>query len=504
MSQSASPDPIEPDEPDEPSCDHESGGAPQLPPASWGELLSGSNLFRSIVLAGGVGLHAVNVYVVTTILPSIVREIGGLEYYAWSTTLFVIASIVGAVLSTKLIAQLRPRGAYFVALLVFCFGSALCGSAHSMPWLLVGRTVQGVGGGLLLSICYALIRFVFEPRLWSRAMGLVSGMWGIATLCGPAVGGVFAQAGNWRWAFWSLFPVAGVISLIVWWQLAPSRAEAAEDEADAEQMTRGVPLAQVGLLVAAVLVISVASLSQHLIWNGLGVIAGVGLMGVVIGIDRNATSRLLPTGAYSFSHSLGRVYAVMMLLVVGITTETFVPNFLQTIHHTSPLEAGYLTAAMAAGWTAASLTNSGRIGDAARRVMRRGPIVNMLALLALAVLLPRTATLAGEGALLVGKTLFLVVALGGVGFGIGMAWPHLLLRVLGSALPGEETLASASITIVQLCSIAIASALAGLVANMAGMAEAGNLAGVQRAAFWLFALFAIGPASAAVLMRRVK
>ena len=184
-------------------------------PASWGDLLRGRNGLRSIALAGGVALHAINIYVVTTILPTIIREIGGLAYYAWNTTLFVAASIVGSALSAKLIDRLGPRLAYLLALAVFSAGAIGCALAPSMPALLLGRTVQGLGGGVLFALSYALIRVVFDARLWPRAMALVSGMWGVATLGGPAIGGVFAQSGHWRPAFWVLVPVALLLALIV-------------------------------------------------------------------------------------------------------------------------------------------------------------------------------------------------------------------------------------------------------------------------------------------------
>ena len=109
-------------------------------------------------LAGGVALHATNVYVATTILPSVVHDIGGLELYAWNTTLFVVASILGSVLSVRLLAVLGARSAYFSALAVFALGTVVCASAPSMLWMLAGRTLQGLGGGILLALSYALIR----------------------------------------------------------------------------------------------------------------------------------------------------------------------------------------------------------------------------------------------------------------------------------------------------------------------------------------------------------
>lgn len=113
----------------------------------WAALLSGRNGVRSLALAGGVVLHAINVYIATTILPSVVRDIGGLDYYAWNTTLFVAASILGSALAAKLLATAGPRSAYVIATLVFTIGTLLCAVAPSMPVMLGGRLVQGLGGG---------------------------------------------------------------------------------------------------------------------------------------------------------------------------------------------------------------------------------------------------------------------------------------------------------------------------------------------------------------------
>lgn len=465
--------------------------ASTLPEASWGELLHGRNALRSIALAGGVALHAINVYVVTTILPSMIADIGGLEYYAWNTSLFVVASIVGSALSARLLELLGPRGAYLLALCAFAAGSAWCALSPSMPSLLAARTVQGFGGGVLLALSYALIRQVFEARLWPRAMGLVSGMWGVATLCGPAVGGLFAGQGHWRWAFWSLIPVAAVLAGIVSVQL-PGRSRSAGDTG------MRPPYATIGLLVVSVLAVSLGSLSTSAAWNLAGVAAGCVLAVGIAAIDRRAAARLLPAGAYSLSARLGLLYALMSLLVVGITTEIFVPYFLQVIHGMTPLAAGYLTAVMAGGWTLGSVGSAGRRGAAADRMVRAGPWISLGALVAMAVLTPRAGWLEGVP----GLALY-CLALAGVGLGIGVGWPHLLTRLFVAAPPGEENLASASITTVQLYAMSLASALAGMVANAAGLADPGGVAGAQRAALWLFGTFAIAPALAVLLSRRV-
>jgi len=208
--------------------------------------------------------------------------------------------------------------------------------------------------------------------------------------------------------------------------------------------------------------------------------------------------RLLPTGAYVLSAPLGAIYTSVALLLIGTTTEIFVPYFLQLLHGHSPLAAGYLTAAMAGGWSAGSLLSSGRSGADADRMLRAGPMACTLGLVALALLLPFPGHL-GAGF----ETALVAVALAVVGAGVGIGWPHLVTRVLSLAPKGEEGLASASITTIQLYGMAEGAAVAGLVANAAGLTLPGGVEGAQLAAVWLFASFALAPALAAWLAYRV-
>ncbi|WP_446470936.1 MFS transporter [Xenorhabdus stockiae] len=458
---------------------------------SWGELLSGRNGLISIALAGGVALHAINIYIATTILPSVVRDIGGLEYYAWNTTLFMVASIIGAPLSKNVLSRFGPRAAYLVALVVFCVGTLICAAATDMQWMLVGRFIQGFGGGILFALSYALIRIVFDERLWPRAMAMVSGMWGIATLCGPAIGGIFANGDTWRLAFIALLPVAAVLAVIVLVQLAIYQKSAVQTERAA--------IGKILLLGISVLIISMASLSKLVFINMAGVVMGLAIVVLIARFDRESKIKLLPTGAYDIRAPLGAIYACMSLLVIGMTTEIFVPYFLQVIHGYRPLIAGYATALMAAGWTLGSLFSSGRSSHTAQMLVRHGPILVVIALIMLAIIMPSQYLFSP-----VFGIILMCIALAAVGIGIGAAWPHMLTQVFTSAPVGQEDLASTSITTVQLYATAIGSALAGIVANIAGFSEPGGLAGAQSAAVWLFAVFAIAPILAAFVVRRVR
>jgi MFS family permease len=439
--------------------------------SSWRELLSGRNGTRCLALAGGTALHAIDIYMVTTLMPSTVAEIGGMAYYAWNTTLFVIASIMGASAAAPLALRWGGKSAYLMALAVFALGTVICALAGVMPTMLAGRTLQGLGGGVLVSLAYVLIREVFEPGLWPRAMGLVSAMWGIATLSGPALGGVFAQRGHWRDAFWALLPVVLMLAVVVLRWL-PSGARSTQ--------AFRLPGARLALLTLSALAISLASLSHSGVWQALGLLAGMALIVPIIWLDRRASLRLLPAQAYRPSR-LRAIYLVMAALVIGSNAEIFVPYFLQVIHGHGPLAAGYLTAVMAAGWSFGSTLSAGRSERFAGWAMRSGPWLMALALAALGMMLrQRQGFEAGAGLAL------LCVAMAGVGLGIGMAWPHLLSALLASVPPQDGALASASISTVQLYAMALGAALAGLIVNAAGLSDPGGIDGACRAVPWLF------------------
>ena len=459
-------------------------GGDQASPG-WGALLRGSNGALCIALAGGVMLHAVNVYVTITILPSVVEDIGGAAYYAWNTTLFILASIIGSAVSSNILARLGPPNSYRLAILVFLSGATICAIAPSMPTLLVGRTIQGLGGGILFALSYAMIRIVFDEPLWPRAMAVVSSMWGAATLAGPALGGVFAEFGMWRGAFWGLL-VVGAPYLLLTEKTLPKR--------DTNPVgTTAVAWLQICFLTLAVMLISIGSLSSAFGVNLLGLGGAAILIAALIFAERHGTLRLLPRGSFSPGTSLSILYAVMALLVIGMQTEIFVPYFLQAMHSLSPLVAGYLAALMAAGWAISAILFSGLTGASARGAVVLGPIIVTLALLSLVAVLPAPSPASSMGLVMI------AAGLTAVGFGIGLAWPHLLARVLVVAPKDEADKASSGITTLQLFATALGAALAGMVANANGFDGSGAVAQAKDAAVWLFASFALAPAVATLV-----
>lgn len=463
--------------------------------AGWGALFSGQNAIRSLTLVSGVALHAINVFIATTILPTVVTDIGGLDYYAWNTALFVTASILGSALVPLLLSKSSPRGAYVIAALIFGIGTMICGAAPSMPIMLVGRTIQGFGGGFLLALSYSMIRIVFEAPLWPRAIALVSGMWGVATLIGPAIGGIFAELGVWRAAFWSLIPVI-VLFAYVSWRILPATSK------QAQSADHQVAWPQLALLTGSVLIVSAASLSADLLWNIAGVGLALVLIAVMILLEHRLKVRILPEGSFCMDR-LGAIYLTMAMLGASVTSsEVFIPLFLQILHQQSPLVAGYLAAIMGGTWTIGSIASSGQTARKIDIILVSAPILVVLGLLTLALYFPAYSA----GSFI--EILPLILAMSVVGFAVGATWPHLLTLILKRATPADQNLASASITMVQLFTTALGAALAGMITNLAGLSVPGGLAGTAKAAATLFSsltvMALIAFVAAMILLRRNK
>ncbi len=457
--------------------------------ARWAELMRGGNAGRSAVVGGGMILHALNTFIVATILPSVVRDVGGLRWFAWSTVLYVVASLLGGAFCARVLQVLGARGGYRAALAGFAAGSAICALAPSMPVLLAGRAVQGLAAGTLSALSFSMVRLLFPARLWPRALSVVSVAWGVATLLGPAVGGVYAQFGVWRAAFWSVAALAPVLLALV--ELSLPRGMARPP-----RRPTALPVGNLLLLGGSVLAVSVGSMSAAPLGNAAGLAVAVAGFALFARREAAGGARLFPAGATRPGSPLAATYAAMMLLLAGTTPEIFVPYFLQTLHGLIPLHAGYVSALMAFGWTLGAVLTSGAGARAARGALTAGPTVLAAGLAGLALLMPRPGPPGIDLAVM-------AASLCAVGTGIGMTWPHLGARVFGFAQEGDRDLAGASITMVVMVGSAFGAALGGMVTSLGGIAVPGGASGAASASGWLFGAFMAAPLLAALAIRRL-
>lgn len=419
---------------------------------SWRELLGSRYAPIASVLAGGVLLEASNVYLTTSLLPTIVGDIGGAEFYAWTMMTFLLASVVSSMMVSRILTQQGAVRAYLLALGLFALGSLLCAASPWMWALLSGRAVQGLGGGLLAGLGYALIQRALPERLWARGAALVSAMWGVGNIVGPVVGGVFAQLDAWRVTFVGLAVVSALIGIVVVRAL-PRTARARSSES--------VPWGSLVLLSGGVAAVGIASVAPSGLGTGVAIVVGVVLGAWFLRHERRGRTGILPRITFAPGSSLGWVYVTVAVLAFAIGTEAFIPLFGQEIGGLMPFVAGLLGAALSLGWSITQVFTANATGIRSRRVLiTLGPVVVAAGLAAYGLLQhegPSTVVIA-----LWFATLFLA------GAGIGLGFPHLTVAALGSTSGEEEgAKAAAAVNTVFIIASAFSSAMAGVLVNLA-------------------------------------
>ena len=150
----------------------------------WSALLEARWFSALAVLVGGVLLHSMNVLMLATVLPSVVDDIGGASLLSWTSTAYLASSIVAATCTGYLTSNIGARNVFCIGALVFGAGAIFCALASSMALIVIGRFVQGFGGGLLAAIAYVLVRNSLPGELWPRAFALLSGAWSLSTIKG--------------------------------------------------------------------------------------------------------------------------------------------------------------------------------------------------------------------------------------------------------------------------------------------------------------------------------
>jgi len=193
---------------------------------------------------------AVSLFIIATALPTVVADIGGLELYAWATIAYSVASIVGSAATSAVARRWGLRAGLAISVAVFAAGSTTCAAAPTMGVVVAGRALQGIGGGMIVGAVYATVREVFPAPLWPRILATISVAWGVAALTGPFVGGVLAQRGLWRTAFWSMIPFVALTGALAW-RLLPVRARSAAQAQAMLLVTTGFPAASSNASITA-------------------------------------------------------------------------------------------------------------------------------------------------------------------------------------------------------------------------------------------------------------
>jgi EmrB/QacA subfamily drug resistance transporter len=359
-------------------------------------------IFGGLVLV--LLLAALDQTIVATALPTIAGDFGGLNHISWVVSAYLLAQTAVTPLYGKLGDLYGRKIVLQTAIVVFLAGSALCGAAQSMTELIVFRGIQGLGGGGLIVLTQSVVGDVVPPRQRGIYQGVFGGVFGLASVAGPLLGGFLVDNASWRWIFYVNLPV-GAVALVVLAVALPKTGRRGEPQID----FLGAWLIAAGLS-AIVLVTSLGGNTWP--WDSAQVVI-VGLLGVALlvaftFVERGAAESVLPPRLFR-----NRVFTTTSIegLIVGFAlfgAITFLPLFFQTVKGASPTGSGLRLVPMIAGLLVTSV-GSGRL---IARIGRYKPF-----------------PIAGTALMTVG-----FVLLAGMGVGVSTLSSSLRLVVLGLGL----------------------------------------------------------------------
>jgi MFS family permease len=430
-----------------------------------------------------VWLHSADTLVTATIAPSIVDDLHGIAHINWTISLYEVGAILSGAATAALCLKYGIRRVFIAATLVYFLGCVMAALAPDMSVLIGGRFVQGLGGGLLLSLCYVAVEAWFAPERWGRLFAIVAVIWGGGSLLGPLIGGAFAGSHTWRNAFWAFaLQAAALIVLTALTFPAAERSQESQRSPEAMGSERAPrakwPVLPLLVLSAATLVIAQAGVASGALIAAAGCSVGVALLYLAARLDRRSAAPLLPSQLLDLQHPMGA--GLMMVFALSVATTGFWaygPLLLKILFDIKPLLTGYILAGEAFAWSLATLAVSSTGPAADRRLIRTGAFGVALGSAGFAVTVPS-------------GSLYGMVACGLLqGAGFGLCWPAIVQRVVRAAAPGEQSLASGAVSTVQRIGYAVGTASVGIAANASGLVAGVSIAAAKRAGFWVFAAY---------------
>ena len=376
----------------------------------------------TIGLMAALAVAALDSTVVGTAMPTIIGQLGGLSEYAWVFSAYLLASTTTVPLYAKLADVHGRKPVFLLGLGLFVVGSALCGLASSMWMLIAFRTIQGLGAGAVQPISFTIAGDIFEPRQRARMQGFFSGIWGVAAIIGPAIGGLVTSTVGWQWVFELNIPVGLLAAAIIGFGFH-ERLERRQHRID----WRGAALLSAAIVL---LLFAVSEGGQLFGWASVpfgAMLAAAAVLAVLFVRHARRVEEplvdleLLQIPVIRAGLAIGTLAGIVMF---GLTT--FVPPLVQGVQGGTAVEAGAVVAAMSIGWPVGSVIS----GRTLHRVGAR-PIVLLGTTLILAGSLATTQTPR------IDSLAYATAACALTGLGMGFASTTLLIIIQG-AVPWQR------------------------------------------------------------------
>ncbi|WP_370674326.1 MFS transporter [Pleomorphomonas sp. PLEO] len=439
----------------------------------WSELIAPPHLAASLTLMLATAIFAFNAFLVSTAMPTAVGELHGEAYISWTLTVYIVASITAGASAPLLKARFGARRCLFVASGVFAVGTLAAALSPSMELVLIGRTVQGAGEGLVAAIAFALIPQLFPSRLVAKLFGAEAIVWAVAAFGGPVLAGVITEMVSWRAAFFVNLPIVAIFLLLV--HVAVPREARNHD-------TGFFPGIRLGLVALAMMAISIAGVALEEPWQASIVVLGAALCLIAaVRIDLSAHVSILPHGAFGLSSISGLgLWAIFLLPLAQSVTGVFLVYAVQHLWGYGPAVAGGIGAILAVAWSSGAVTVANFDGRGRR-----------VAFVAIGASVLMVGLLVGLSAMAQHLLALVMLSQLVIGLGMGVAWGSLCQVVMETQLEDERSKASALLPTLQSAGYAAGSAIFGLVANLAGFATDRSPEGLRFAMIVAFAAAAL-------------
>jgi EmrB/QacA subfamily drug resistance transporter len=337
------------------------GGGPSTSHArcsarSHGNRMTAKTTHRPYVLAAVMAamfMIAIEATIVSTAMPRIVGQLGGLQLYSWVFSAFLLTQTATTVVFGKLSDLLGRKKVMLSGIAIFLFGSLLCGFAWSMPSMILFRLVQGVGAGAIQPIGMTIVGDLYSAHERGKIQGWLSSVWAISAVVGPLVGGLIVQHFSWAWIFWMNLPI-GVLAAAGFW--ACLHENIVRQNRKIDHLSAGVFTIAIAAVMADLTAVSTSN------WTNTAFISTLAIVSVALFVwqERRSPEPMISLklwGRRPIAAANGASLLAGMTLI-GLTT--FLPVYVQGVMQKSALTAGFALSVMVLGWPMGA-TLAGRV-----------------------------------------------------------------------------------------------------------------------------------------------
>jgi MFS family permease len=356
---------------------------------------------RPLVLAAVMAANfmiAIEATIVSTAMPQIVGQLGGLPLYSWVFSAFLLTQTATTVVFGKLSDRAGRKMVMLIGIAVFLLGSTLSGFAWSMPSLIAFRLLQGVGAGAVQPTAMTIVGDLYSAHERAKIQGWLASVWALSAILGPLAGGLIIQHFSWAWIFWMNLPIGALAAAGFWSYLHEERAHG---RGRIDHLSAGVFTVAIAAVMADLTALSTSGRLEI----GLTTLVAAVAVALFVMQERRSPEPMISLEVWG-RRPIAAVNAASLLagmVMIGLTT--FLPVFVQGVMGKSPLIAGFALSAMVLGWPIAA-TVGVRVGFkrfGLRPVLRAGGVmVAAGALVFVALSADMSPVVAGLGSLVVG------------------------------------------------------------------------------------------------------